>query len=72
VLKDFGGGNFSTFKIALADLAVEKLSPIGSKMARLKADPAFIDGILADGADRARALASKTMTCVKDILGIVR
>ena len=72
VLKDFGGGNFSTFKAALADLAVEKLSPIGAEMARLKADPAFINGILVDGAARARALASKTMTCVKDILGFVR
>ncbi|MBO0733169.1 MAG: tryptophan--tRNA ligase [Methylocapsa sp.] len=72
VLKDFGGGNFSTFKTALAELAVEKLSPIGAEMARFKADPAFIDGILVDGAARARALASKTMTCVKDILGFVR
>jgi tryptophanyl-tRNA synthetase len=72
VLKKYGGGNFSTFKTALADLAVEKLSPIAAEMARIKADPAFIDDILADGAARARALASKTMTCVKDILGFVQ
>jgi tryptophanyl-tRNA synthetase len=72
VLKDFGGANFSTFKTALADLAVEKLGPIGAEMNRLKADPGFIDGILVDGAARARALASKTVTAVKDILGFVR
>src|SRR5262249_13386342 len=29
VLKEFGGGQFSTFKTALADLSVEKLGPIG-------------------------------------------
>lgn len=72
VLKTFGGSSFSSFKTALADLVVTKLGPIGAEMKRLKADPAFIDGILTDGADRARAIAAKTMTCVKDILGFVR
>ncbi len=72
VLKDFGGANFSTFKTALADLAVARLGPIGAEMQRLKGDPGFIDGLLADGAARARALAAKTMASVKDILGFVR
>lgn len=72
VLKTFGGSNFSNFKSALADLAVSKLEPIGAEMKRLKDDPAYIDGILSDGADRARAIAAKTMACVKDILGFVR
>jgi tryptophanyl-tRNA synthetase len=72
VLKDFGGGNFSTFKSALVDLAVAKLGPIGAEMQRLKADHGYIDSILADGSARARALAAKTMTSVKDILGLVR
>jgi tryptophanyl-tRNA synthetase len=72
VLKDFGGANFSTFKTALADLAVAKLGPIGAEMQRLKADPSFIDAILVDGAGRAHAIAAKTMTSVKDILGFVR
>jgi tryptophanyl-tRNA synthetase len=71
VLKNFGGANFSTFKTALADLAVAKLGPIGAEMTRLKADPGFIDGVLVDGAARARALATKTMASVKDILGFV-
>jgi len=72
VLKTFGGGNFSAFKSALVDLAVAKLGPIGAEMKRLKDDPAFIDGILVDGAARARAIAAKNMACVKDILGFVR
>jgi tryptophanyl-tRNA synthetase len=72
VLKTFGGGNFSAFKSALADLAVAKLGPIGAAMKRLKDDPALIDGVLADGAARARAIAAKNMACVKDILGFVR
>jgi tryptophanyl-tRNA synthetase len=72
VLKTFGGGNFSAFKSALADLAVAKLGPIGAEMKRLKDDPAFIDGVLVDGAARARAIAANNMACVKDILGFVR
>ncbi len=72
VLKTFGGGNFSDFKSALVDLAVAKLGPIGAEMQRLKDDPAFIDGVLVDGAARARAIAAKNMACVKDILGFVR
>jgi len=72
VLKDFGGAQFSTFKNALVDLAVAKLGPIGAEMKRLTQDPGYIDGVLADGADRARAIADKTMNAVKDIVGFVR
>ena len=72
VLDEFGGAQFSTFKGALVDLAVEKLAPIAGEMRRLTADPGHIDAILADGADRAEAIASKTMNDVRDILGFVR
>ncbi|HEY9215298.1 MAG TPA: tryptophan--tRNA ligase [Ancylobacter sp.] len=72
VLTQFGGGQFSTFKGALVDLAVAKLGPIGAEMKRLVADPAYIDAILRDGAGRARVLADATMAQVKDIVGFVR
>jgi len=72
VLKDFGGGQFSTFKTALVDLAVAKLGPIGAEMKRLVQDPAYIDSVLADGSQRAQALAAETMKSVKDIVGFVR
>jgi tryptophanyl-tRNA synthetase len=72
VLGQFGGGQFSTFKSALVDLAVAKLSPINSEMKKLVADPAYIDSVLADGSARAQVLASETMKAVKDIIGLVR
>jgi tryptophanyl-tRNA synthetase len=71
-LRQFGGGQFSTFKKALAEVAVAKLAPITSEMTRLSADPAEIDRILADGARRARAIAQPIMDEVKDIVGFVR
>jgi tryptophanyl-tRNA synthetase len=72
VLKTFGGANFSTFKTALADLTVAKLAPIGMAMAKLARDHAYIDGVLIEGAGRARVLAAETMKAVKDIQGFVR
>jgi tryptophanyl-tRNA synthetase len=72
VLNEFGGGQFSTFKTALADLAVAKLGPIGSEMKKLTQDPVYIDEVLADGSQRAQVLAADTMKAVKDIVGFVR
>jgi tryptophanyl-tRNA synthetase len=72
VLSEFGGGQFSTFKSALADLAVAKLGPIGAEMKKLTQDPVYIDSVLADGSARAQVLAAETMKAVKDIVGFVR
>jgi tryptophanyl-tRNA synthetase len=72
VLREFGGAQFSAFKTNLVDLAVDKLGPIGAEMKRLAADPGYVDGVLADGAARARVLATGTMNAVKDIVGFIR
>ena len=72
VLRDFGGGQFSSFKNALVELCVAKLSPIASEMRKLTANPGHIDAILADGADRARVIADETMKVAKDIVGFIR
>ncbi|ESR25885.1 tryptophan--tRNA ligase [Lutibaculum baratangense] len=71
VLAEFAGP-FSRFKQALADLSVEKLSPITAEMRRLTAEPDQIDAILADGAERARAIARPILDDVKDVVGFVR
>jgi tryptophanyl-tRNA synthetase len=72
VLGEFGGGQFSSFKAALVDVAVAKLGPIGAEMKRLMQDLVYIDSVLADGSARAQALAAETMKAVKDIVGFVR
>ena len=71
-LREFAGAQFSRFKPALAELAVEKLAPISAEMQRLKADPGHIDGVLKAGAERARAIAGPIMAEVKDIVGLLR
>ena len=71
VLRDHGGAQFSQFKPVLADLAVEKLAPIAGEMRRLLADPAHVDAILFDGANRAEVIARPVLQGVKDVLGFV-
>jgi len=72
VIADHAGAPFAKFKPALADLAVSKIGPIGQEMRRLLRDPAEIDRMLCDGADRAREIARPVVDEVKDILGFVR
>ena len=72
VLAEHEGAMFGHFKQDLADLAVAKLAPISSEMARLMDDPAEIDRILARGAERARAITVPILERTYEIVGMVR
>ncbi len=70
VLAQYAGQGFGqSFKPALADILVERLSPVSAEMRRLMADPAEIDRTLAAGAARARALAAPILAQTKRIVG---
>lgn len=71
VLTDVGGKQFSEFKPMLSELAVEKLAPISSEMARLMQHQDEIDAILRTGAERARAVAAPILKKTYDIVGMV-
>lgn len=72
VIRDFGGQQFSVFKPALADLAVDKLSPITVEMRRISADTTYVDSVLKDGGQRASVRAEATMRNVRDIVGFLQ
>ena len=71
VLTEYAGKNFSDFKPQLADLAIEKLAPIGAQMQRLAADKGFLDKVLEKGAERADALATPILRQVKEKIGLL-
>ena len=71
-LQDVGGQQFGAFKPQLAELAVSKLSPISSEMARLMDDPAEIDRVLARGAGQAREITAPILAKTYEIIGMVR
>ena len=69
VLAEMGGKQFSEFKPLLAELAVEKLSPISSEMARLMQHTDEIDRILSHGAEQARAITAPILAKTYEIIG---
>jgi tryptophanyl-tRNA synthetase len=72
VLARFEGQGFGAFKPALAEVAVEALSPITKRMSEYMNDPAEIDRILGDGSMRAAAVATPILEQTKDIMGLLR
>jgi len=72
VVREFAGQQFSAFKAALTEVAVAKLGPVGAEMQRLMKDPAHVDGILRDGAARARAIADPILADVYRTVGFLK
>ncbi|XCD43172.1 tryptophan--tRNA ligase [Candidatus Liberibacter asiaticus] len=69
-LKQFGGKNFSQFKLALADAVIDEFVPISQKIQHLLKDKSYLDTILVEGANRARCRAQETMKYVNEIVGL--
>ncbi|TYC54072.1 tryptophan--tRNA ligase [Rhodobacterales bacterium] len=71
VLQEYGGQQFSAFKPALSDLAVEKLAPMTNEMRRLMDDKSQIDAVLKEGAEKASAIAAPVLKDVRRIIGFL-
>ena len=71
VLAEYGGQGFGVFKPALADVAIAKLAPITEQMNTYMQDPAQIDAILKDGAERAHAIAQPIMGDIRRLTGFL-
>ena len=72
VCHHFANAPFSRFKEEMTTLAIDTLAPITAEMRRLMADPGYVDGVLRDGAERARALAEPVLQQTQDIVGFLR
>ena len=72
VTAEFAGQGFGAFKPQLAELAVSSLAPVTAEMRRLMDDPAEIDRVLKDGAERAAAIADPVLDEVRRIVGFWR
>ena len=71
VCRRFDGAQFSTFKEELAELAIAELAPITTEMQRLMDDPAYVESVLRDGAQRAAELAGPVVREAQDIVGLL-
>ncbi len=59
--KEFAGQNYGVFKAAVADEVVKLLAPIQAKYKEVSADKAFLDKVLADGAEAAQRRVNRIM-----------
>jgi tryptophanyl-tRNA synthetase len=68
--REFEGQGYGDFKKAVGESVVELLAPVRERYAELRPDEARLERILAEGADRARALAQPVMADVRRVMGI--
>ena len=71
VLTECGPMRWGTFKPLLADALVAHLAPIQARYNEAVGDPAYLDGVLARGAENAAAVANNTLAAVRDAMGFV-
>ena len=69
--QEFVGKGYGDLKGAVAEHVVELFAPVRDRYAALTADPAGLDAVLADGAARATAIATRTMETVRDRVGLL-
>ena len=69
--KEYKGKSYSEFKKDLADLLVEKLTPIQITYKKIMKDDKKLMKILEDGAKQARAISQETIKEVKQKIGLL-
>lgn len=65
-----GGVGYSEAKKRLAELMIEYFKPYRQKKAELDNNIDYVKEVLADGASRAKAVASKTLAAVRKVVGL--
>jgi tryptophanyl-tRNA synthetase len=69
--RSYTGSGYGQFKKDLAQLVVDTLTPIKERTEKLLADEQQVNRILAQGAERATAVAAQTMEAVRDRVGFL-
>jgi tryptophanyl-tRNA synthetase len=70
VEREFADARYGEFKGAVAEAVVEHLRPVQERYAELRPDEGMLERTLADGAERARAIASDTVADVRRLMGV--
>lgn len=69
---EFAGQGYGIFKEAVAGAVTDALRPIQDEYARILADKAYLDGVLADGAAAAGRIAGRTLAKVYRKVGMLQ
>src|SRR6266567_7967329 len=69
--QQYQDSGYGAFKKDLAEVVVDALAPVRERTEKILADEAELDRMLADGAARARDVATATMALVRDRVGFL-
>ena len=70
IAAEYDGKGYGAFKDAVADSVIETLRPIQTEYDHISTDKAYLESVFTDGAERASALAHRTMLKVRKKMGI--
>jgi tryptophanyl-tRNA synthetase len=70
VESEFDGSGYGAFKQAVAEAVVDYLAPVRERFEALRADEDALEQTLAEGAEKARAIASVTLADVRQAMGV--
>jgi tryptophanyl-tRNA synthetase len=65
-----GGVGYGDFKKRLLEAVTNHFAPFRERRAEIVADPKYVDQVLAEGADKARAVARKVLARVRNAVGL--
>jgi tryptophanyl-tRNA synthetase len=67
---EFSDAGYGTFKRAVADAVIDDLAPVREGYEPLRADEAALEGVLAQGAAKARVIAAATLAETRAAMGV--
>jgi tryptophanyl-tRNA synthetase len=70
VEREFEGRGYGDFKQAVGESVAELLAPVRERYVELRPDEERLEAALREGADRARGIASGTLSEVRDVMGV--
>jgi tryptophanyl-tRNA synthetase len=70
VEREFDGEGYGAFKQAVAEAVVAYLAPVRERYAQLRANEGRLEGVLEEGAAKAREIASSTLVDVREAMGV--
>ena len=66
------GMDTGQYKRLVADVVIEKLSPIREEFIRIREEEGYLESVLVEGSEKARVVASKNWKDVQRLMGMIR
>ncbi|WP_026960151.1 tryptophan--tRNA ligase [Aliagarivorans taiwanensis] len=72
LVASYEGKMYGHLKVDTADAVVAMLEPVQQRFQEIREDADYLDSVMKDGAERASAVALKTLDKVKEVVGFIK